>query len=844
MSLFEIRNGNDSEKRIKLNRVSDNGTIGAEKHPTVITADDKIGLCLSPARINDCVYFTELFVNNSDTYFDVEINGTTYPTRGKSFSEGKFYGDDWTPVPELSEILTFHSQGSEAWLSCTIKNQTDDLLKVKLLLDKEAVDVSDYPNISDDGYNTSIFYDPEGNFIEFTLAPRIEWDQVPEEEKFIAVVKYVDDIAFRGRNTNPTLDKNWTYLDFNFGRDASPGPRDYFCIDWGDGNGVTNYNFHEMSAAGERDFGLTWIGIYKPMTEGTYEVKLWSSLPADFFMLMNVVEVKQWGVHIHEGVYGLNVISAYSTFSEMNTQQQLLGTSYPPGKDSSCAFFDMQEMVHDIGTVYLNSIVGETIYSDPEDDGLFSQDIWKNYNAETNYVGYNHHSGKFGLKDLRYGKYPEDFPGLGFEDLDQLLLEFPTNGGTGFSVSLDWFSYQPDNMIGSFKPDQTSDAIKWFKDPVSEKHYFLLDIEKYKETKSLDKFLLAFRVWYQNFDNYSVPVVLKGWKGDKADIVDSKLINVPSRLDYDENILLPMRVGNQADFSIYGEKVGFLHYDTHENLIVPKNALGSFNEIEAVTRLDYNSLDTVFAYGYPGDSIYFPDQQEPSTFGDSGFMTKTYTTSPTGFNVASLFARPGFDFWSQTFNINTNSILDYKLELNGVVVTPEWSNHEDGKFPIVVDRSFMVPKARPQVIYRQTSEYSGETIEFKGSISYIDLVLYEQEQLLILEIPKDLIIYAYSESYLFKVTGQGAENLDYKLRFNTPGEHTYSPPMTGVYKNGSYGVFDYSYPNNDVLRWDGVADNQIVEVFLFDKTTKLPPNGTLTLEFNVGTVIQLGTMFQ
>ena len=85
MSLFEIRNGNDTEKRIKLYRVSDNGTIGAEKHPTVITADDKIGLCLSPARINDCVYFTELFVNNSDTYFDVEINGTTYPTRCKSF---------------------------------------------------------------------------------------------------------------------------------------------------------------------------------------------------------------------------------------------------------------------------------------------------------------------------------------------------------------------------------------------------------------------------------------------------------------------------------------------------------------------------------------------------------------------------------------------------------------------------------------------------------------------------------------------------------------------------------------------------------------------------------------
>ena len=842
--MFEIRNTTNTTKRVQLQRVSDEGTTAANVHSgAVFHQDPDVGACLAPAPTTDRIYFNEFPLLNEVFYFNIEVNGVLYETLWGDYDWWSFWDVDGNEMEELWNKLIIHKGDNGSWLACTFKNATNEPMNVKLHFMENWKDETDYTNIVDDGRNTTIKYHANG-VIEFDLAPEIPWDEVPEEDKFIAKVHYEQEVGLYASNTQLTTGNEWTYFDFIIAGSRRPTANEYLCIDWGDGSGVNYYRLSDYINNGSNNVYANSVSIYKEMPTGDFTMKVWSSLPAEFFMLQNVTEVINWGNYVFEEIYGIGTRNNFDRGDGSMEYTNDLFKKAPPGMGAGCTFVERYELMCQPCETYLNNFNAPYMYSSIFDRDVrnFTQGVWHVYGSETNFLSYYNFDGKFGEASVRYGKYPEDFPCEGFEDLDQLLIHLPGKvGGLGMRAGVDWFSCHPDLLIGSVAPENESDYISWFKDEVTEDHYFLLDIAKYKdEGKLLDKFLAAFRVWFDDeFFSGLVPMNLIGWMGNTVRLENGQVINKPTTASYEARAMFKMKTVQEFDWMSYrGERIAFLHYDTYEDVIVPKTTDGNFSEIYTHFNVNFDSLDVVFATGHPGSEVTFPGDVGVKVIGDSGYVEHVYDSLPTGYPVdfTQLLPSVYYRAWDQTLRVDSHWGFDYRFMIAGEPAS-DFLKVSDGTQSIPIPSHLQIANQTAYLQCRHTSARTGNEVLFAGPGGWGYIIPFAPSDSLIISFDKNQLNGEYNP--LVKI----AES-DWRImiRYVTPGEYNYSFNPSSKVSGGGTIYYDYDVPPKP-MRPDGINDTQLMEIIFYKNATKQVARGELTLMANMGTIVQKGTMF-
>lgn len=845
MKLFKINNTSNSQKRVQLTRTSAADKLQASVNAGATFMDDKnVGCCLAPANITDVLHFSQFpRDSNNSLLFDIEIDGVFYNLMDGYIYNGSLYDANDQPLTELMSKIIIHFFEA-AWNGAIFRNMTKAEIKIKIF--PRWADASLYnDHLAIDGVNTTTVINADGT-IEARLAPRLEWDEVPEENKFIAKVRYGRDMGIRAPyNTQELEYPEWTelYMYLNYGT-IPTHESEYVCIDWGDGLPVRHYPLLSLDGS-NGDIDSQEIGIYEPREPGEYTVKVWCSRPFEYFSLSNIFEVIQWGRYLFEESWSIGDRWSYDPPSNENPWQYEGLDKIPSKLDPMTTWVELNTYFSRPTEFFLKGMLAEHTCTSLEYSGWqdsFTQKLFRYYGNEINYIGYNHFKGKLGDCLLKYGAYPQDYPALGFADLDQILIHFPGKiAGTQMKVGLDLFSHDPDNMIGTFDTLKTSEYIKYYKDAVTEDHYFLLDFAKCKTTpEKMNDFLLAMRLWFDgDYYKSKMPIYITGWLDSNVDIINNALVNVPKTSQYHQQMVITMRDEQRySQIAHCGEKVAFIHYDNHVSLFTPKDNLGTFNEASPFRTSDLNSLDVIFHYGYPGYVITL-NSGETLTLGDSGFHKEVCNGFPTNSPVKDTFLpRPGYSYWDQAVAYKATLKFDYRATVNGTPIS-DWQNPTNGvvELPIPDNPSFY--GGNVSVDHRQISELTGNEVIFGKREAYWEVKDLREDDYLVISIPKDFQYDRYTTWLAIEA------DVDYLLsyRFITPGEYKYVGPSMFPTTNGLSRTYTSYTAAPKPFRADGVADTQLVQFLLMTHPGGVIPKGTAKLISHIGTLVQRGTMF-
>ena len=863
--MFEFRNKTNTEKRIELNPVIElsRGDIQLSKG-AIFQQKQWMGCCLAPSVLPDTMYFLWFpwwaEWSSYPHYFDIEIDGVLYDfSQVTNIGETQWYPETLLPINDIIKI----SQADSSYPHLFFRNATSNKIHVKMIKRNGGWEEDGYEAgvvIHDDGINTSVKYHDNGD-IEFDLAPYIPFDQVPEEHKFIMEMDFGNSPGRYG--TQLLIKPEWLYIDSI----NEPGlhKNDYMHVEWDDGT-VWHHNFFDMQNSGDFNKSGTYVywGMETPII-GKRTVKIHTSHPMEFMMIQNGVKVIQWGRYVTNEMYGLDVRGS-------NTLPAIF-ESMPKELADHISYLELDGGFKPDSEFNIRSIINQNTAVDmgKKEKATDGEDDVYRYRWVPKYLDWYRPRDAVGGGKFNWGTYPDDYPSLGFTDLDQLAIHFKAHKGqgVGLKVSLDWQTAHLNKMIGSHRPGITSDFIEWVKleNDGEEEIIFLLDLAAYKATgRTLNNFLMLVRgSWDDGHLSGGINMELRGWLNSSVTLGLNGLTNVPATNDFETEMMVQCNpIIPSADTN--GEIFAIMDFDTKAQRVLAKPYLGYNKETFKIFQCS-DALDVLVFKGEPGTSFVLTCGQGSDTgthtsfnyeIGDSGFVEHEFTIDPTlrfyyDTNLTNSltqakhpinFSAPStFDTFEMTAYLKRGIPMDVVWEVNDVAVTPV-NAYADQATPVAITVSNDVSGLLvvPKLIY--TSIKTGRTYKVLGYTNTVSLLVpHKPTDRLILSMPKTTL--GGDSNIWFKIPWN--TNLRAQVRFVTPGEYVYVPPYTNFLTyNTSWQAEGWWRPANASaqIRSDGVADTQIIEVLLYDNTTRKIPAGTIQLNAQpTGTMVQRGTYF-
>lgn len=836
--MFELRNMGNATKKVEL--IPQTPTSGADSflvQGAVFQQDGWSGHCLSTGRLRDTVYFNFFpYWNNTDHFFDFEINGELFDC---SNLEDPEYTRDFTGDPaRLLEYLRI-SSSSAGWERLHLRNVTNETLHIKMIKrndwrttywEEETVNIK---RICDDGLNNSVIYHPNGD-IEFTLAPMVPFDQVPEEDKMILELEFKTDGGYIEN------------IYFEIINNSNYHPSDYAYIDWGDGT-FTHHRFAEFENSTDRDLATDYLFIYKEMPDGRRTIKVHTSHPAEFFMVQNVVEIKQFGNYVCEEMYDPD---SRDGGDGTNLFRKLPDSKVPV----SIAWLELESGFHPdmrLNPRYLDSpFTATSIVDDP------ALRYWNGYVNVNNFIDYKNYAGIVNNASIAWGQYPEEYPFGGFGDADQLAIRFSSGRGqgVGLRVFMEIVNLDPGLLLSPHRVDNTSVFLKHTYLPEEDAVIFLIDLAKYKSDGfQLQDLNIHVRACYdQILGSGRVNVEMIGWMGSNVDLTNSGLTNVPATPSFTcSGHVQTRRLATTPQAT--GPKVMVIHWDPVVNAVAPKPFTLVMPDDYPIIQ-EEDSLDVAVIRGEPGtlitltaglgqDSVnhqefnyIIGDNEEVEHLIEFSETDDYYINGQRIQRPGNYIANPGYYIAARTLNTQYRKpgmIIYYTI--NDVRATED-SPYEDNNKGVNIFESAMVNNGIIKSRIKFTSRRTGRTYDVRGVESWRRCIKVREEDILRLIIPGNQPTgYGY---WLFAV------NLKkYSMSISNVTNPQYKSDMLSSYlDNGTdrfYAIWGYGGPTA------GTSDDQTIDVVLYDDENKVIPQAELRLQLKKygGRITQIGNMF-
>lgn len=541
------------------------------------------------------------YAPNIQPFISISINGVSYSLEGISemntsnVRSPEIQG--FTFPPEVAEVVRIHGIQTNGPASTPyyanygdqkvfFRNKTTESLNIELVLNTDPSHellIDYYDSIVSDNRNASFKKEDYG--FSFTLSPRNE-----TAEDWLELLVNIESID------GPLLEQ--LYFEIITGDGYSGGEMftedDYMEIDWGDGSPILKYVFSEHMNSEDYDKSSTYF--YEPYSyaaPGQYTVRLRTTFPLEYFFAQNVVEVKQWGNYISNGIYGLG-----GTWSGGNTSHlRTFPSKVPPSID----WFDFGQLAQD--TLFDVEMIDPNYTVLESRDVDYGEQFW---NVSEPEILRNNAHFVFGseLSSYNLNKLPT---------VDYIVYEVSgaPGGGEGLVTMMEFRGPEVGlDFQGPTKPVSEGGTIRWRHDETSNKTTYLIDLTGWGSPTDLSFFLYA---GWSTVGTGNLNVNIKGYTGGVDFGVGDALTFESATNVYDRNYVY------NSNYKLIGTEVPLevanIALDPYVNALIPHNsiysrkvgiytrALTGINVDSEVVETYYGEPDRIIISGFPYDYI-------------------------------------------------------------------------------------------------------------------------------------------------------------------------------------------------------------------------------------------------
>ena len=670
--MYKLRNMSNLDKTVKLKSVSESG--GLDTFYANGAKDEGVGETvhyLSTSRARDTMHFNFFpWWNNSSTpphFFDIEINGVLF-----DMSEVTYLGETQEYPQSLSELTNYIKlyQSGASYDRLFIRNVTNEPLKVKLLKRTDwkefHANVKNDPKpvqeICDDGKNGTVVYKENGD-IEFTLAPYVPFDKVPESDKMILEL------------TLEEIDSSIETINMYVNNHDDQHKDDYIYIDWGNGtHSHVKFLADDRGADSLADYADEYYADwYLDLGVGKHIIKIHTSHPLASISIQNVSKVLQWGSYVTEEIYDFDYREA-----QWDTDERLF-IQHTPQNEPIPEWLAYYEAVEDKNPDCQIHIPSHDRIFTFIDFGRDNPLWWNGYVRNEKILDYRNYTGRCKNAKIVWGETLEDYPFGGFTNMDQALLTFSTtdNQGRGMLTHID---FQKDGEVMIIGPSRENNSHEAFSYKVldAKSIAYLIDLKKLRDIGIPDEELVIYfrAVFTEAKVSGRVDINIKAWSGTDFNIATLDVNNPPITPMFEKsgNIRTKQKAG--LDQGI-GECVCVLHYDPIVEHVTLK-------PVNSLTYVDYSTVkynaaspDVFWIYGIPGKTITYragsliEGEELPeftATFNDAGMIKHVFDPNPNlrptcivgtdyfDFNpVRDYFNTPVYDLVTRSATATANS---------------------------------------------------------------------------------------------------------------------------------------------------------------------------------------------